>query len=300
MVASTALLLCGPPSANAQRPKPLAKVGTQEIMPIEIKTLLGIQTDDVRQRLLANPKQFEEFIKAEAERKALLMEARRAGIDKRLDVALLMQRAQEQALLTAYLGPRLAIPQNYPGEEEIARYYENNKDRFFIPEQVNVSTIFLLVLPAWTRDRSLQDKVLAEAQRIAAQGRKGDDFGELARLHSQDRPTADNGGVVGWVTAAQLLPELTEAAFKLKPGEVSDPIRAQLGYHVLRVNDRKPGVQQTLAEARRSIVQLLQTEYRMKKEREAIDVAVKANPVSPDSAAIEKWRADEVAATAQK
>ena len=295
-----AVLLCGLPFAAAQRAKPLAKVGTQEVTSAEIKALLSVQTDDVRQQLLANPKQLEELVKAEAERKALLLEARKAGIDKRPDVAVLLQRAQEQTLLGAYLAPQIALPKDYPSDEAIAGYYEKNKERFLSPEQVNVSTIFLLVLPAWARDKALEEKVHTEALRLAGEARKGGDFAEMARLHSQDRPTAENGGAVGWVTAAQLLPELAQVAFKLKPGEISQAIRAQLGYHVLRVNDRRPAVQRPLSDVRRVVVQLLQTEYRARKEREAIDAAVKVNPVATDSAAIEKWRADEGAAAAKK
>lgn len=109
-----------------------------------------------------------------------------------------MQRAQEQVLLDAYLAP----PKDYPSDDEIAAYYEQNKGRFLIPEQVNLSTIFLLVLPAWARDKTLEERIHADARHLAAEARKADDFAELARQHSQDRPTAENGGSVGWVTAA--------------------------------------------------------------------------------------------------
>jgi parvulin-like peptidyl-prolyl isomerase len=299
-VVAAALLVGGVPPASGQRAKPLARVGIQDVTPAEITALLGLQPDEVRQQLLANPKRLAELLRSEAERRAVLMEARGAGVDTRPEVAVLMQRAQEQALLSAYLTPRLAVPRDYPSEREIAGYYENNKQRFLIAEQVNVSTIFLLVLPAWARDKALEEKIHGDARWVAAEAKKGGDFAELARLHSQDRPTAENGGSVGWVTAAQLLPELAQAGFTLKPGEISDPIRTQLGYHILRVNDRKPMVQRSLAEVREGVIQLLHTEYRLRKEREAIDAAVKLHPVLTDGAAIEQWRSEEVAAAAKK
>ena len=299
LVITTTLILCGA-AVSAQRTKSLAKVGKEDVTSAELKLLLAAQTDEVRQQLLANPKQLQEFLKTETERKAVLMEARAAGVDKRSDVAMLMQRAQEQVLLTAHLSPRLVVPKGYPSDGEIASYYDKNKERFLSPEQVNVSTIFFLLLPAWSRDKALEDKIRLDAQRVTAEARKGSDFAELARLHSQDRPTADNGGTVGWVTGAQLLPELAQAAFKLKPGEISDPIRTQLGYQILRVNDRRPAVQRPLADVRGIVVQLLQNDYRQMKEREAIDAAVKLYPVSTDAAAIETWRSEEVAAAAKK
>ena len=299
LVITTTLILCGA-TASAQRTKSLAKVGKEDVTSAEIKLLLATQTDEVRQQLLGSPKQLQDFLKTEAERKAVLMEARAAGVDKRSDVAMLMQRAQEQVLLTAHLTPRLAVPSGYPSDAEITSYYDKNKERFVTPEQVNVSTIFFLVLPAWSRDKALEDKIRLDAQRVAAEARKGGDFAALARLHSQDRPTADNGGSVGWVTGAQLLPELAQAAFKLKPGDISDPIRTQLGYQILRVNDRRPPVQRPLADVRGIVVQLLQNDYRQMKEREAIDAAVKTYPISTDASAIETWRSEEIAATAKK
>lgn len=297
----SALLFClwgaAPVGAQilGQKAKPLARVGPQELTVAELKAVLDAQPEEVRQRLLTNPKQLEEFLKAEAERKALLAEARKAGVDKRPEVAVLIQRAQEQVILDAYLGPRVVLPQGFPTEEEVTAYYNKNKERFLVSEQVHLSTIFLLVLPAWAGDKALEAKIQAEAASISAQARKtGADFAELARRNSQDRPTAERGGVVGWATADQLLPELARVAFTLKPGEVSDPIRTQLGYHVLRVNDRTPAFQRPLAEARGEVIQLLQNEYRTRKEREVIEAVVKQRPISLDGPALESWRLDQL------
>lgn len=278
-----------------QKAEPLARVGTEELTVAEVRALLDAQPDEVRQRILMNPKQLEEFVKGEAERKALLAEARRAGVDKRPEVALLVQRTQEQAILNVYLGPRIAPPQGFPTEEAVASYYDKNKERFLIPEQVHLSIIFLVLLPAWAGDKALEAKIHAEAAHLSAEARKrGTDFAELARHFSQDRPTAEKGGVVGWVTARQLLPEVARAAFSLKPGEVSDPIRTQLGYHVVRVNDRRQAFQRPLSEARGEVVQLLQNEYRIVKEREAIEAALKQHPISVEGATLERWRLEEL------
>jgi len=281
---------------SGQKDKPLARVGTQELTAAEMKALLDTQSDEMRQQILANPKQLEEIAKGEAERKALLAEARKAGVEKRPEAAFAIQRAQEQAILDAYLNSRITLPQGFPTEDEIASYYAKNKERFLIPEQVELSTIFLLILPAWAGDKALEAKIQAEAASISAQARRvGADFGELARRYSQDRPTADRGGVVGWVTAAQLLPELAKAVLALKPGEVSDPIRTQLGYQVIRVNDRKPAVQRTLtSEVRGEVIQILRNEYRIKKVRELTEAALKQHPISVDGSAVESWRLDEV------
>jgi parvulin-like peptidyl-prolyl isomerase len=185
------------------------------------------------------------------------------------------------------------LPEGYPTDAEVADYFAKNKARFTIPEQVNLSTIFFLLLPAWAGDRTIEARVLAEAAHISAQAGAGADFAELARRYSQDRPTASRGGLVGWVTGEQLVSEL-QAAFRLKPGEVSDPIRTPLGFQVIRINDRTPAVQRSLPEVRAEAVALLQQEYRNRKEREVIDGLLKQSPVSVESSTLERWRLEEL------
>jgi parvulin-like peptidyl-prolyl isomerase len=256
---------------------------------------LGAQPNDLKLRILTNQKQLEEIVKNEVERKALLAEARKAGVEKRSDVAYLMRRAQDQAIVNAYLAASRAIPEGFPTDKAVDDYYAKNRERFRIPEQVNLSTIFLLLLPAWAVDKEIEKKVQAEAASLTARGRAGAaDFAELARRHSQDRPTADKGGLVGWVTAEQLLPELAQAAFKMKPGEVSEPVQTPFGFQVIRVNDRTPAVQRSLSEARGEVVALLRQEYINRKEREIIENLLKQNQVSVDGAILERWRQEDL------
>lgn len=272
----------------------LARAGQHAVTVDEMRALLGAQPEEVRPRILTNPKQLDEIVRGEAERKALLALARKAGVEGRGDVVFLIQRAQEQAILNAYLAPYRVLPEGFPTDAEVADYYAKNKARFLIPEQVNLSTIFLLLLPAWASDKKIEEKVRAEAAGVAAQAKRGGNFAELARRHSQDRPTAERGGVVGWVTAEQLVPELAQLAFSLKPGELSDPIRTQFGFHVIRVNDRTPAVQRPLAEVRGEVTGLLRQEYVTRKEREAIESALKQAPIAVDEAMLERWRLEEV------
>ena len=300
------VLLCGgfAPDARAQAPAPQAapvspatvigRAGEHTVTVGEIRTLLGAQSNELKQRLLTNPKQLEEIVKNEIERKALLAEARKAGVDKRSDLVLLMRRAQDQALVNAYLAPSRTLPEGFPTDKEVDDYYAKNKERFRVPEQINLSTIFLLLLPAWASDKEIEKKVQAEAASLSARAKAGGDFAELARRNSQDRPTADKGGLVGWVTAEQLLPELAQVAFKLKPGEISSPIQTPFGFQVIRVNDRTPAVQRSLSEARGEVVALLRQEYINRKEREIIDNLLKQNQVSVDGAILERWRQEDL------
>ncbi|GAB3995740.1 peptidylprolyl isomerase [Spirosoma daeguense] len=105
-------------------------------------------------------------------------------------------------------------------------------------EDVNVSHILLSVpedaLPADTT------KAYEEALKLRRQTQNGTDFAQLAREHSQDVTTAPNGGSLGYVSAFGIVYPLETAAFTLPVGGISQPVRTRFGYHLVKVNGRRP------------------------------------------------------------
>jgi parvulin-like peptidyl-prolyl isomerase len=89
-------------------------------------------------------------------------------------------------------------------------------------------------------------------QRLA----RGEDFAVLATRYSED-PHQEGGGAMGWVAQGELLPELDAALFRLAVGETSPPIQTRLGFHILRVEERREASSLSLMEANRSIYQQL-------------------------------------------
>jgi peptidyl-prolyl cis-trans isomerase C len=73
---------------------------------------------------------------------------------------------------------------------------------------------------------------------VAAELKKGADFAELAKTKSKDPGSAD-GGDLGYFTKDQMVPEFSEVAFKLDKGQISDPVKSQFGWHVIRVEDKR-------------------------------------------------------------
>ncbi len=67
----------------------------------------------------------------------------------------------------------------------------------------------------------------------------GDDFGELAKLLSDDPGSANEGGEMGWTSPGEFVPEFEEVASKSKIGEVSEPFRTRFGWHILEVMERR-------------------------------------------------------------
>jgi peptidyl-prolyl cis-trans isomerase SurA len=105
-------------------------------------------------------------------------------------------------------------------------------------DEFNVSHI-LLSLPAAATPQQLED-ISKKAQDVAARAGKGEDFGQLAIANSNSQ-TALDGGQLGWRKGGQLPQFILDLVVKMKPGEVSEPVRTPSGYHIVKLNERRNG-----------------------------------------------------------
>lgn len=122
-------------------------------------------------------------------------------------------------------------------EAKVKAFYEENKPRFEQQEEVQASHILLKI------EEGADDATVAarkkEAEAIVKEARAKDaDFAALAKAKSEG-PSAETGGALDFFPKNRMVPEFSEAAFKLKNGEVSDPVRTQFGYHIIKVTDRR-------------------------------------------------------------
>ncbi|MBI3046712.1 MAG: peptidyl-prolyl cis-trans isomerase [Acidobacteria bacterium] len=134
---------------------------------------------------------------------------------------------------------------------EAQRYYNNNIALYQTPEQIRASHILLNVAG--------QDEaaVRKQAEAILQQVKGGGDFAALARKFSEDEGTRENGGDLDYFGRGRMVPEFEQAAFALEPGQVSDVVRTQFGFHVIKVVDKKPAVTRPFEEVRAQIEEQL-------------------------------------------
>lgn len=116
------------------------------------------------------------------------------------------------------------------GDEEVKQFYERNKSGLYTFTEDVVRARHILV-PA--------DKE-QKAQELAQRAKGGEDFSKLARDYSTDPGSGRVGGDLGYFRKVDMVPEFAEIAFALKPGEVGGPVRSQFGWHVIKVDDRRP------------------------------------------------------------
>lgn len=123
-------------------------------------------------------------------------------------------------------------------ERELREFYEKNKNQYKEPEGVKLRHI-LIYVPK-DADNKTKERALTRARQIRAQLLKGVKFEELAKIHSDDTASKEKGGDLGVIRRGETVPEFEEKVFKLKPGEISEPILSPYGYHIVRVEKRIP------------------------------------------------------------
>jgi peptidyl-prolyl cis-trans isomerase C len=117
-------------------------------------------------------------------------------------------------------------------DAEVKNFYDSNPDEF-----TGIRASHILIRPEGPDEASKQ-KARAAAEDVLKQARAGADFAELARKHSADG-SAQMGGDLGFFTKASMVPEFSQAAFALQPGEISDVVETQFGFHVIKATERK-------------------------------------------------------------
>jgi peptidyl-prolyl cis-trans isomerase C len=139
-------------------------------------------------------------------------------------------------------------------DQECKDFYQKNPDRFAQPETVRASHILIRVDEK--ADAAAKKKGRAEIDAVLKQARAGADFAKLAQQHSQDGSAAQ-GGDLSYFPRGQMVPAFEQAAFSLKPGQISKVVETQFGYHIIKVTDHKPARTVPYDEANGQIRQFL-------------------------------------------
>ena len=149
---------------------------------------------------------------------------------------------------------------------DIEKAYNNSIEQYTTPEQVRASHILL-------KTEGKDDAaVKAKAEALLKQAKAGADFAELAKKNSEDEQNAKSGGDLDYFGRGRMVPEFDQAVFAMQPGQISDLVKTQYGYHIIKLVDKKSAATRPLAEVRQQLSDQLSYE---RAQAQAADLASK-------------------------
>jgi len=147
----------------------------------------------------------------------------------------LVEISRKDIVISSYIETKI-VPSITVSDEEIKKFYDDNKSGLAEEPQVKASHILIGVDAAASPEVKAKAKEKAEA--ILKELKGGKDFAAAAKADSTC-PSKEQGGDLGFFGKGQMVPEFEQAAFALKPGELSEVVETQFGYHIIKVTEKK-------------------------------------------------------------
>jgi peptidyl-prolyl cis-trans isomerase D len=167
-------------------------------------------------------------------------------------------------LVPSYQFQRENIPVS---DNEIGNYYQEHKDEFKTDQSVNLSYVFFEKKPSSADEEETKKRLLEIKDDVLA----GEDFAGLAQDYSEDKGSAENGGDLGWFGKGMMVPAFEQAAFSLKPGEISDPVKTDFGWHLIKVTDRRVEGDKEEVKASHILLKITPSEETLTRIKESAD-----------------------------
>jgi peptidyl-prolyl cis-trans isomerase C len=184
-----------------------------------------------------------DFLEALIRKKVILQSALKSGLGDDPGIREQVEEFRNRLMTEKHIESIITQNQKFT-EEEIKDYFAKNKSAFVVPDRVRV--------------RQIVSESEVAAQKIIAEIRKGAKFEELARKKSTDKFSRDAGGDLGFIKAGQLAQNIESSIFNLKnPGDMTQPIRSDMGYHVLQLVEKRKNTEPTLDQVRETIISRL-------------------------------------------
>jgi peptidyl-prolyl cis-trans isomerase D len=156
-------------------------------------------------------------------------------------------------------------------DDQLKAKYQQDIQQYQVPNRVHVEHILLMTVGAGKTDAEVEE-IRKKAQDVLNQAKKGSNFEDLAKKYSEDPGTKDKGGDLGWIIQGQTVAEFEKAAFTLPKGSISDLVKTQYGFHILKIIDKESAHTKPLDEVKDAI----RTQFLLKEaDRQSADIADK-------------------------
>lgn len=187
----------------------------------------------------------------------------------------LFQRGEE--IVAEYI---LSDPKNFEKDiriedAKVSEHYNSNIAKYRVEKRVKARHILIALSP--DADEKTEKEAKEKALKVSQELKAGGDFAELAKKYSDDPSVKDNGGDLGYFSKGQMVKPFEDAAFALKEGELSEPVKTQFGFHIIKVEKIENERTKPLAEVRGEILKTLTEEEATKRAKAELEGVKKGN-----------------------
>jgi parvulin-like peptidyl-prolyl isomerase len=256
----------------------VAQRGDVRLTDAELQDTLSLLDPAARAQVTATQLNLANFARERVLNMAVLAEAKAKKWDTQPDIMRKIEEARDAVITQTYLASLVPPDPAYPSDADVSAAYDANKARLILPRQYHLAQIVLTVKPGATpqEDEEVHKKALALRSQAV---RPNVDFADLARKDSQDPQSAEKGGDIGWLQEPNMIPAVRDVVTGMIESGISQPVRVQDGWHILKLLAMKPAGVISLQDARPQIVAALRQARTQRLVRAHLDDMLKAQPI---------------------
>ena len=282
-------------SQNQQPDQALMKGAGVKVEASDIQAEFKRMPDTVRKQILSQPDALRQLVTNVYLGRALAQEAERQGVQQTTEVQYALEKARAGVLTEALLErvATAATPDTAAADKLAQTIYKAEPERFAAPAQTRARHILI---------KGTEPSALAEAEKLLAELKAGANFEELATAHSADPGSAAKGGDLGFFAKGRMVKPFEDALATLKqPGDLSGVVQSEFGYHIIRLEERKPAGTQPFEDVREQlraeVITKVQQDARLK-EVERLRAQAKGDETALEAFIAEQKKLQSAAETA--
>lgn len=246
------LIISAVSGCGGEKSKPLASVEGKVITVGDFEKRLAKLPPYYRTLASQRKKDFLEDLISE---QLLYEEALKRGLSRDAEIKELLNEAKKKILVAKLIEIEMRKKASV-SDDEIKAYYEAHQDEFVTPLRLRASHVLV--------------NTEAEAKEIFQKLSAGADFAQLAAQYSKD-PSREKGGDIGYFSKGQLIPEFESVCFNLEVGKISEIVKTQFGYHIIKLTERRESRSRELSDVKDEI----EKDLKGQAEREGFERLIK-------------------------
>jgi parvulin-like peptidyl-prolyl isomerase len=257
----------------------VAKVGDNEVRTEDLRPYFEKLPLQDQLALSRDAAALSEYIRSLIIQQMVYKEALAKKWEQQPQVTEQIDRARRQVVTQTYLQSLATPPQDFPSSAELQEAYDKLKknNALQVPRQYHLAQIYIAC--AKGADKSSEEKAQSKAEGLAKNARSGD-FAAVAKSSSEEAASAANGGDLGWLAETQIQPGIRTAVAGLSKGGVSEPVRLNDGWHIVKLVETKDPYTASLEEIKGSLTNELRSQRAQLQAKAYLAKLLQQNPVS--------------------